>query len=207
LGLDTHRKNVSERKRAAILKAAEEIFLKNGYARAGMADIARKADVSTATLYKHFSSKEELFSAVVKTAGQAVGNYAGLISPGDTAREILYKLVKAYLVTQYEHNVNALMRIVIAEVPSAPNLAAEMYEVIGNRRNESLMQVVDAMIERGLLRPHDSAFGVRLGAGMLKEFFVWPALFDADFGMPDNADEKIYACIDAYLTIYGAGKS
>ena len=29
-----------------------------------MAEIARAADVSTATLYKHFSSKEELFSEI-----------------------------------------------------------------------------------------------------------------------------------------------
>lgn len=203
MGLDSHRKNVSERKRAAILEAARASFLENGYSRAGMAEIARDADVSTATLYKHFSSKEELFSAVVKQAGAAVADYAGLIAPNDTARDILYKLCRAYISAQYDHNVNALMRIVIAEVPSAPALAAEMYEVIGNRRRENLKAVIDVMIERGMLRPHDSAFGVRIGSGMLKEFFVWPALFDADFKIPGDADEKIDACIDAYLKLYG----
>ncbi|MBX3488755.1 MAG: TetR/AcrR family transcriptional regulator [Parvibaculum sp.] len=203
MGLDTHRRNVSERKRASILEAARNSFLENGYSRAGMAEIARDADVSTATLYKHFSSKEELFSAVVKHAGRSVANYTGLVAPDDTARDILYKLCKAYISVQYDHNVNALMRIVIAEVPSAPKLAAEMYEVIGNRRNEGLMAVIDAMIERGMLRPHDSSFGVRIGAGMLKEFFVWPALFDANFQIPEDAEDKIEACIDAYLKLYG----
>lgn len=204
LGLDTHRRNVSDRKRAAILEAALDNFLRNGFSRAGMADIAREADVSTATLYKHFDSKEALFAAVIKQAAQGVGDYSGLVAPGDSARDILRKLCKAYLSVQFEHNANALMRIVIAEVPGAPKLAAEMYDVLANRRNDSLMAVMDAMIERGMLKRHDAAFSARLGGGMLKELFVWPALFDADFQLPPDTDKKIDMCVDAFLELYGA---
>ena len=50
LGLEDYRRSVSETKRAAILKAARENFLKGGYSQAAMAEIARDADVSTATL-------------------------------------------------------------------------------------------------------------------------------------------------------------
>ncbi|WP_421861609.1 TetR/AcrR family transcriptional regulator [Parvibaculum sp.] len=35
--------------------------------------MARDCDVSTATLYKHFSSKEALFTAVVKESAQGAG--------------------------------------------------------------------------------------------------------------------------------------
>lgn len=207
MGLETHRKKISAQKRTAILKAARENFLTNGYSRAGMAEIAREADVSTATLYKHFASKEALFSAVVKESARGTGNYTGLIEPGDSARDALYKLCRHYLASQFEEGSNALMRIVIAEVPGAPQLAQEMYEILGNRRNDSLMALIDTLIEQGKLRPHDSAFGVRLGAGMLKEIFIWPALFDAELQLPPDTDEKIYGVVDAYLALYGPEKS
>lgn len=203
MGLESHRRKISDEKHAAIIRAAQDNFLANGYTRAGMANIARDADVSTATLYKHFSSKEQLFSAVVKHVAHATGDYSGLIEKGDTAREVLYRLCRAYLATQFENHANALMRIVIAEVPGAPALANEMYELLGSRRNESLLVVINEMIRMGLLKPHDSAFGVRLGSGILKEIFVWPALFDATYTLPPDTDEKIHRCIDAYLALYG----
>ncbi|MEX1153647.1 TetR/AcrR family transcriptional regulator [Parvibaculum sp.] len=203
MGLDTHRRAVSDRKRAAILKAALDNFLRNGFSRAGMAEIAREADVSTATLYKHFDSKEALFTAVIKQAAPSASDYSAFLAPGDTARDILRKLCKAYLSLQFEHNANALMRIVIAEVPGAPKLAAEMYDVLANRRNDSLMAVMDTMIERGMLKPHDAAFSARLGGGMLKELFVWPALFDADFKLPPDTDRKIDVLVDVFLELYG----
>ncbi|MEP5368439.1 helix-turn-helix domain-containing protein, partial [Parvibaculum sp.] len=62
MGLETHRRRISAQKRSSILGAARKNFLTNGYSGAGMAEIARDADVSTATLYKHFSSKEALFT-------------------------------------------------------------------------------------------------------------------------------------------------
>ncbi|MBX3508894.1 MAG: TetR/AcrR family transcriptional regulator [Parvibaculum sp.] len=203
MALDTHRRKISSQKRAGILRSAKKHFLKYGYTSAGMADIARDADVSTATLYKHFSSKEELFAAIVREVAVPAGDYSGAIEAGDTARDILYRLCRIYLSIQFDQQANALMRVVMAEVPSVPQLAADMYEVLGNRRNDSLMAVIDEMIRRGMLKPHDSAFGARLGGGMLKEVFVWPALFEPEAELPPDADEKIHRVIDAYLALYG----
>jgi len=203
LGLETHRKKVSAQKRAAILDAARANFLRNGYSRAGMADIAREADVSTATLYKHFTSKEALFTTVVKEAARGSGNYDGLITPQDSARDALYKICRGYLSAQFDDGATALMRIVIAEVPGAPDLARDMYEILGNRRSDSLMSVIGMLIEQGKLRPHDAAFSMRLGGGMLKEVFVWPALFDAEATLPPDTDEKIHGILDAFLALYG----
>ena len=202
-GLDTYRKKTSERKHGAILEAARGNFLANGYSRAGMADIARDADVSTATLYKHFASKEVLFAAIVKHVARSTGDYSDTIGPDDPARTALYKLCRTYLRVQFDHDANALMRIVIAEVPGAPQLVREMYDILGNRRNESLKAVLDALIERGLLKPHDSTLGAQMGAGMLKEIFIWPALFDAHHKLPPDTDEKIHSVIDAYLALFG----
>ena len=53
------------RKRASILLAARQAFLRLGYEGASMEAIAAAADVSIMTLYRHARSKDELFAAVI----------------------------------------------------------------------------------------------------------------------------------------------
>lgn len=204
MGLEDYRRSVSEAKRASILKAARDAFLKEGFSRAAVAEIARAADVSTATLYKHFTSKEELFAAVTKEAAMAVGDYTEAVKPDASAREIFMSLSRAYLTTQFDNNVNDLMRIIIAEAPSHPKLAEEMVELIVARRHKSIQAVLDTMVGRGLLKPHNTALGAKLASGMVKELFVWPALFDPEYKLPADADAKIDAVADIYLARYGA---
>lgn len=54
--------------RAALLAAAGDLFVANGWAATGMRDIAARAGVATETLYAHFSSKRAIFQAVVDVA-------------------------------------------------------------------------------------------------------------------------------------------
>lgn len=203
MGLASYRRSVSETKRAAILKAARENFLKGGYSRAAMADIARDADVSTATLYKHFSSKDALFTAIVQEAYSGTEGSLRADITGLSAREVLRNIAQAYMHQQFEGQMNALLRIVIAEVPSAPQLAHEAYRNGVLARYEQICQVVEALIARGDIKPHNVPDGARHLGGMVKEFVVWPALFTPDFEKPDDIDAKVDACIDAYLKIYG----
>lgn len=56
------------RKRVAIVDAALKAFLASGYAEASVNHIAAAAGVSIKTLYRHFESKDELFSAVMQAA-------------------------------------------------------------------------------------------------------------------------------------------
>jgi TetR/AcrR family transcriptional regulator of autoinduction and epiphytic fitness len=204
LGLEHYRRTISESKRASILKAGRENFLRNGYSRAAVAEIAREADVSTATLYKHFSSKEELFAAVVREAYGDLGGEFNTVDESMNVREMFHAMVHKYLTAQFDHGANALLRIVIAEVPTTPKIALDTYEFIILRRAAGLKKVFDDLVERKLMKPHDTERGVNFIAGMIKEVFIWPALFDADVALPDNADETIYEAIDIYLARYGA---
>jgi TetR/AcrR family transcriptional repressor of mexJK operon len=52
-------------KRQAILNAAKDLFVRNGYASTSMDAVAAEAGVSKLTVYSHFNDKETLFSAAV----------------------------------------------------------------------------------------------------------------------------------------------
>ena len=56
------------RKRGAILDAAREAFLCDGYGGTSMDMVAAKAGVSIMTLYRHARTKDDLFEAVVSQA-------------------------------------------------------------------------------------------------------------------------------------------
>lgn len=59
-------------RRADLLRAARATFARNGFHGTTMGDVARAAGVSHGTVYVYFSSKDELFGAVVEAEGHAL---------------------------------------------------------------------------------------------------------------------------------------
>ncbi len=54
-----------EQRRAKIMEAATEVFIKHGYERTTMKDVMEAAEVSRGGLYQYFSNKEDLFEAIL----------------------------------------------------------------------------------------------------------------------------------------------
>ncbi len=61
MGVAERKEREKERRREAILKAAVKVFFKKGVDNATMDDIAESAELSKATLYLYFTSKEEIY--------------------------------------------------------------------------------------------------------------------------------------------------
>lgn len=55
----------AERKRNRILNAAIAVFIRNGYEKSSMEEIAAEAKIGKTTIYYYFSSKEEMFVMAV----------------------------------------------------------------------------------------------------------------------------------------------
>lgn len=62
----------SAQKRSAILSAARELFLTDGFDRSSVDAVAARAGVSKRTLYDYFGDKQTLLRAVVETASQSL---------------------------------------------------------------------------------------------------------------------------------------
>ncbi len=79
----SYHQRVQQQKRAAILDAATELFLADGYDGASLAKVARAAGVSTATLFKRFPTKADLFDAIVTEHWAQEGQEARMPAAGD----------------------------------------------------------------------------------------------------------------------------
>ncbi|MGV8998502.1 MAG: TetR/AcrR family transcriptional regulator [Parvibaculaceae bacterium] len=202
--IESYRNNVVKAKRAAIFRAARAQFLRNGFTHTGMTDIAYDADVSTATLYKHFRSKDILFAEIVEESSnqfkfefrQPDGTEATLTdSMCDAAKEGLQSFLASDL--------QSLFRIVIAEVSFAPELARTTYARVSQHWYNEAINTLDLLISLGFLKPHNTQRSACFLIGMIKETFLWEALFRVDYVVPADEDGSlIRAIIEIFLNRY-----
>ena len=115
-------------KREAILLAATEIFLSEGYGRARMDQVHAKIGGSKRTLYNHFPNKEVLFEAIVSAvSGRALAALRPPLGEGDL-RKALLKMGMDYLNVLLSPDGLALYRAMVSEAPHFPDLARTFFE-------------------------------------------------------------------------------
>lgn len=106
----TARSRDPEATRAAILEAAEEVFLAKGFGNAATSEIARRAGVTKSLIHHHFGSKEGLWEEVKERRfrGYAEAQMAMLDRAEPTA-ELLRSSMEAYF--QFLRHNQQLVRI------------------------------------------------------------------------------------------------
>jgi TetR/AcrR family transcriptional regulator, mexJK operon transcriptional repressor len=127
-------------KAESILAAAKEMFLESGFGAVSMDAIARAAGVSKATVYAHFSGKEELFGAVIgrECERYLAGFSAGELDPGKV-RASLTTLGRRFLELLLSPDAIALHRLIIGEVSRFPALG-DIFWRAGPERNHAQIE-------------------------------------------------------------------
>jgi AcrR family transcriptional regulator len=106
----------SETKRLGILEAAKSVFIERGYEAASMAEVAARASCSKQTLYSYFTSKEELFVAVMLEKGAIMTD--PLFRPFDDSDDLpaaLRLFAGRFLYFACDPEILAVRRIIYAE--------------------------------------------------------------------------------------------
>ena len=70
MGISERREREKNERRKAILSCAKELVLTQGVEHVSMEDIAQKAELSKATVYLYFSSKEELLNEICEESAR-----------------------------------------------------------------------------------------------------------------------------------------
>lgn len=120
-------------KRAAILDAAQRMFMSQGFERVSMDQIAAEAGVSKLTVYSHFGDKESLFSEAISAKCEeqmAPGLFA--LDPTIPLRERLTAIGRAFVELINSEAAIAIHRIVTTQPP--PAKLGRLYWEAGPRR-------------------------------------------------------------------------
>ncbi|MBB3916648.1 TetR/AcrR family transcriptional regulator [Rhizobium fabae] len=123
-------------KRADILAAAKASFLDTGYEGTSMESIAKAANVSIMTLYRHAESKDDLFLAVISNACDPDDEAERAEMEALLEKPLRDVLLWAAAMTQSrltDPDTIALMRTVIAGASRFPGLAEMAHKsLVGN---------------------------------------------------------------------------
>lgn len=116
-------------KRAAILKAAKQLFPVHGFEGTSMDTIAALAGVSKLTVYSHFTDKESLFTEAVraKCAEQMPGELFDVDVRGPL-REQLLAIARAFFTLVTSDEAIALHRLLTAGAGGSEKLALMFWE-------------------------------------------------------------------------------
>lgn len=135
------------RRRQQILLAATEVFAERGYHDAGVSDIILRAGIARGTFYHYFTSKHELFAAMLDEAMRELrGRIAPVaVGPGAPAPRV-----------QLHANVTRVLGYVLGNRPLCQillNLGLRPDDEIAERVrsfNEHASQMVEASLRRGI---------------------------------------------------------
>jgi len=151
------------RTRAAVVDAARTLFLRNGYARTTMEEIAALAGLTKRTVYNNYPDKDALFNQIILdviafaeefTRGLreefAVGITAANLAASldDLGRRLALAIVRPEVI--------ALRRLLIAEAWALPKLAREYFDRVPGQVIEVLASGFDQLGQVGVLQVEDA---------------------------------------------------
>ena len=190
------------KRRQALLDAATDIFLEQGYAGTTLDMIIAHAGGSRRSLYDYFGDKEGLFAAVITYhANKLVEDIRRIDVEGLPAREGLTLLASAFVESLIAPVHLALYRLLITESPSHPALGKTIYQVGPGLLLEQLDQYLDYLCQRGELpaerrTPHTA----RQFLGMIKtDFQICALLCPEQLPSPPQIQAHIDACVSLLL--------
>ena len=136
-----------ERADHAILAATLELMGERGAGEVRMDDVADRAGVGKATIYRRYRSKDELITAAVA----ALVSEIAVPDSGSTRADLLALMRSA--VDLYSGSVEAgVMPSLVEAMSRDPELASSVREGFLERRRSALREVLERGVERGDLR-------------------------------------------------------
>ncbi|MEV0388129.1 TetR/AcrR family transcriptional regulator [Nonomuraea sp. NPDC050643] len=198
------RRRRSEGKKAAILDAAEALFIAEGYDRASVDAIAARAQVSKRTVYDHFGEKGTIFLRVLERVNDALVSavhaaIAEELTPGRDLREALTAFGRRVVTQTFPSSDYVTFRRLTSQRWSIPRLPA------GSRdRPERMLEERFAVLAaHGEIRAADPGLAARHFTALT----IGLALEMLEAGREDGAGEpEILAVIadgvDAFLRAY-----
>jgi TetR/AcrR family transcriptional regulator, mexJK operon transcriptional repressor len=197
-----------EANRDRIRQAAQEVFLERGFADASMDAITAHAGVSKQTVYAYYSSKADLFVAVLRrlTLENPQNQLLLQIDQLDPAslselREVLTVLAHEIAQTMMQPEYQALLRLILAESARGPQTGELFRSTVPDLALNRLVGLFERAERRGLIRVIDRDVTARLLLGPLLTYAVLDGLLAASRPPapipPERVDEIVRLVLHA----------
>lgn len=165
-----------------LLSAALELFVEHGFAATRMDDVAKRAGVAKGTLYLYFSSKNELFKAVVRENTLPIlGDIEAVIDnfEGDSV-SLFRDIVLGWWEQIGSFTPSGINRLVLTEACNFPELAKFYHDEVILRCNKIVGRLLCRGVERGEFRTLDTPYLTEVIVAPMTMFVIWEHSFGSD---------------------------
>lgn len=195
----------SETKRQTILDVATKAFIELGFNNTSMSEIASRVGGSKSTLYNYFSSKEEIFSAVMETSAKR--EIADAFESLDLRQDIestLNKFGRQYLASIMSGNILAIWRMAVSESERS-DIGQRFYTLGPQRGWKMLSDYLGKKIEEGVLRKADSGICAMHLKGLIEAELYLSVVLGVEAAPDSKKIEEVTArAVTVFLLAYRA---
>lgn len=182
----------SERAHQAILTAARELLIAEGFAAMRLEHVAARAGVGKATIYRRWASKEELAQELLL---QLASPHIAVVSADTTRAELLAAVVNPMRAVT-ETDFGPVIRALLSQIASDPSLGDPFRATVVQARRDEIARLIHRGIARGDLRADADV-------DLATEMLVGPVYFRLMFGgvLDDDFAERV---VDSMLRGFAA---
>lgn len=198
--------SLDPRRTKQILTAAGQVFREAGFAGASMENIARQAAVSKATLYNHFSGKNELFRAAVRQASEAfVMEQNGLNLGSLSLKAALLKLGDNFVHFLLQEDKLAVLRAVLSESHRDPGLGQCFHDAGPAVAQQAIAAFLAQRKRRHELVVADCNRAARHFMDLVRGDLQWRALMGVDVSEAE-LQAHLHSAVACFLEGYQAAR-
>ena len=193
-------------KRRDIIDGARRVFFDKGFDGASMDEVAKTAGVSKATIYVYFSSKEELFEALVRNDRARSAEHLFEVDESiEDVGSLLRRIGLSFMTMMIQPDHIRLIRMVIGIAEKFPRIGQIFYDAGPCHGGRRLADLLHQQADLGRLKLDDDLAAAYLFLNMCQGPHVKGLLF-GDKAKPtqEQIEETVDLAVRVFLATYGA---
>jgi AcrR family transcriptional regulator len=166
-------------RRSAIIEAAMDEFIAQGFAATRLDDVAKRAGVAKGTIYLHFKDKEALFEELIRTAIVPLVNRlaAGPPPAGASVRDMVEGFARTFIHEVTTTRRGDIVRLIVAEGPRFPAVADFYYREVVSKGLAGMRAAIQLAIARGEIKHKELAQFPQILIAPAMIAVIWQSLF------------------------------
>jgi len=186
-------------RRQDILTAAMELFAKKGFRGTTTRDLATQAEVNEAIIFRHFNTKEELYSAILEhksceNRDARVEELERLASTNDD--EKFFQTIGRTFLEKHQND-STFIRLLLFSALEGHQLSEMAVASITART--PISNYIQKRIDAGAFREVNPQLAARGLLGMFASFVLWQEIFGMKKHEPYDREEVVRTFVSIFL--------
>ncbi len=192
--------NMKDGKRQEILRAAMEVFARNGFRGTTTKDLATQAEVNEAIIFRHFKTKQELYRAILeeKVSQSRDAQCAELEELATALDDHKFLTMLGYKFIEKHEQDTTFMRLLMFSALEGHELSEMFLASMAGR--DPLAAYLEKRMKEGAFRKMDPHLAARAFIGMLVSFIQMQEIFGQKKTRTFDRNEVVETFVSIFLS-------